>query len=243
MWNLEHVHEALARELRSYADRCDAEQGVRGLDALDELSLHPLLAKGLSIAGMVVVREGCFPGVPESRSLRRERDRCDLVVLPEGATRLRDRNDELRERDRWAGSLFEDSPAPDAGPGPAEPVDALWIEVKVVAQHAYVHGVPVQNGAYAGELTQSIATDARKLARQRAILSACVALVTFTEDERTCAHDVPVAMLRAMGLGARVRSPLSRGFAITDRIGNGWCGVWLIPVICDEPGEGDAWGA
>jgi hypothetical protein len=239
MWNLDHVHESLVAGLSAFARQCEAEQSVRGLDALDEVSLHPLLAGALSrpTQQAAVLREACFPIDPATRALRRDRDRCDLVLLPEGFIRLRDENDEAREQDRWGGSLFEQSPARDSRPEPAQPQDALWIEVKLVAQHAYVHGVPGPNAAYASELTRSITMDARKLARQPAIAHACLALVLFTSDEATASHDVPIALMRAMDAGARVRTPLHRGFAIADRIGNAWCGVWLIPVMCGEPSE------
>ncbi|VAX41801.1 hypothetical protein MNBD_PLANCTO03-1812, partial [hydrothermal vent metagenome] len=89
-WQLEHIAEALASGLVAAERDFVAEQAVHGLDALDEVALHPLLARGLREAGFAVFPETPYPGQPEVLPKESERLRCDLVVAEGGATAIAD---------------------------------------------------------------------------------------------------------------------------------------------------------
>ena len=60
-YSVPDIADAVEDALRAEADRYDREQSVRGLDALDELSLHPVLAEGLGRAGFGVYPEQHYP--------------------------------------------------------------------------------------------------------------------------------------------------------------------------------------
>lgn len=110
MWDDRLLLETAARALRDAAGRLDAEQAVRGLDALEELEFHALLAAGLGPT-WGVLREQPYPGdrtpskrpVPAPASVdegsdtfpitridgddealapESDRQRCDLVLTP-----------------------------------------------------------------------------------------------------------------------------------------------------------------
>jgi hypothetical protein len=230
MWRCDDLAEAAAGRLRQRAAELDLEQAVRGIDALTEVELHPLLRAGLAAGGFGVLAEQPYPGEPERRPLHRERERCDLVLVPpEGvAAGLADPVLELRDADEAARTLFA-GVAPSREPKVA-PQDAFWMEVKVVGQYAFIAGVPVPNGAYASDLVRGPATDAAKLGRDPLITQAGVLLVHFTADERTAAHDLGIMIHRCLDRDLRVCEPVTNRFPITDRIGNSLCSVSLIRV-------------
>ncbi len=234
MWDVRAILHALYEGLRLREDELSREQAVRGLDALDELAMHPLLAGSLAAAGWGVLREVPYPvtaglGSAGARPRHRERDRCDLVLTPETGMTLTDPVAVLRERDKWQGSLFE-SQAQTAAPAvhTCAPTDAFWLEVKVVGQFAFVHGVPVANGSYGSQLTAAFAGDLSKLAADAEVRFGAALLVLFTQDEATAKHDLPVAMHRVLDKGFSLRNPAIESFAITDRVGNGCCTLALV---------------
>lgn len=229
MWNLHAILHALAHGLRRTEDELAREQAVRGLDALDELAMHPLLADALKPTSWGVLREVPYPvtaglGTAGARPRHRERDRCDLVLTPAAGMSLADPVATLRERDKWQGSLFEQQASTLA---PANnvcmPCDAFWLEVKVVGQYAFVHGVPVANASYGSQLTAAFAGDLSKLAADAEVRSGGALLVLFTQDEATARHDLPIAMHRVLDKGFSLRNPVIESFPITDRIGNACC--------------------
>lgn len=108
------------------------------------------------------------------------------------------------------------------------PEDALWLEVKVVAQHAYAGGVPGPNSAYASELKRGPIADCKKLAADPRIVHAAVIVVLFTADMATARHDLPFIVHKALDLDLPVSSPQIRHIRIGERIGNHVCTVcWL----------------
>jgi hypothetical protein len=118
MWLADEFADAGAEALAAHARSLDDEQAVRGLDALAEVDLHPLLAMAFGTPEHACLREVVYPSErirPDAKRLngldlraiadpvtgelvvdglldprRSERQRCDLVVLPPGTTGLRD---------------------------------------------------------------------------------------------------------------------------------------------------------
>lgn len=231
-WVAGDVLGACRRALEARAAALAEERAVHGIDALSEVALHPILADGLRAAGWGVVREACYPGDVASRPWRAERERCDLVVLPDAGSTLADPVRTLREADRVRGTLFESLCA--VGVDGVPPEDAYWIEVKVVAQHAYTHGVPGPNTAYAGELTRAFTQDLAKLSREPRVARGGVLLVHFTSDDRTADHDLAVALHRAVDRGLAFRSPVTERFGVRDHAGNAVCTVALTEIVASR---------
>ncbi len=234
MWIQDEIAESAAHALAQHERALRDEQAVYGLDALGEIELHPILAQGFLSHGFGVVREQPFPGAGGTPK-QSHRERCDLVLLPRGETTLLDPVALARDQHAITGTLFEHAPHPDVAPG-VPPADAYWLEVKSVAQNSFVHGVPSPNPAFAGQLTASLTTDLRKLAREidrgrehaDGIARAGVLLVLLTRDEPTARHDLAAALHRCLDKGISPRSTTLHGFGILDRIGNAWCAVALI---------------
>ena len=229
MWDHEAIAGALAAGLEERAAALDAEQAVRGLDALGEVELHEILASGLVGAGFGVQREQAYPGLPEPRPKESSRDRCDLVLTPEPDQPIADLTRELKQRDKAAGTLFGPLVAaqPLEAPG-VPPENAFWLEVKTVAQHAYVAGVPGPNRAYAGQLL-ACRGDVEKLMSDDRICHGGLALVLFCEHEEVACHDAGALVHRCLDEDMPVIAPAGRAFGITDRAGNACCAVWLAP--------------
>jgi hypothetical protein len=238
---------AAADAIRKEADRLALEQSPHGVDALPELGLHPVLGAGFAAAGFGVVAEQPYPGwceMPQeggkkrpSRPQRRDRQRCDLVLLAGPGSVLVDpvskRMAAEREAMERAGTLFagaeereEVAQGCEDGGSSAAPEDAYWLEVKVVGQWCYTHGVPGPNRTYASEMV-AVAADLLKLSADPYIRRGGLLLVVFAADRETAEHDVEVVVGRARkSLTGTVQR--AEGFAISDRIGNAWCQVALL---------------
>lgn len=237
-WNAAEIVEAAHGALMEREGELGREQAVYGLDALDEVELHPILARGLEQGGWGVLREVPYPTETSRRVLPRERRRCDLVLTPGAGESLLDPLVERRRRLAAQGTLFE-SLATQPGPG-IDPADAYWLEVKAVGQVAFVRGVPGPNAAYSSLLTSSLSKDLRKLGDQvrlgrdegdNASLARCgLLLVLFTLDEATARHDLRTAMHRCADDGALARAPEVRVGPIRDRVGNACCACALVEV-------------
>ncbi|MHC4990900.1 MAG: hypothetical protein ACYTGC_07955 [Planctomycetota bacterium] len=208
-WSVTEIADAVHAALRAEADRLDTEQSVRGLDALDELSLHPLLAAGLGAAGYGVFAEQHYP-TPALRRRDNEGERCDLVLTPAG----RGLHDPSREP-----TLFD---PPDA----VAFDEAFWLEVKVVCQHT----PEGPNQRYASQLLSTVREDVTKLSRNRGIRHAGLLIVLFAEDQETVEHDLATWIDRCLQRGLPVGSPSLRALPITDRLGNDVCAAALYPV-------------
>ncbi len=231
-WSAAELVGIAAQALRDADARSRDEQAVRGIDALDEVGLHPVLGGGFEHAGYGVWTERCYAGRVEDRSIRRDRERCDLVLTREPGSRLLDPVAELVEIDRATGTLFEPLAESMAGAGErvVEPGEAYWLEVKTVAQFSYVEGVPRANSAYATQLVKGPLDDARKLAREASIEHAGALVVLFAADRATAEHDLAQMAHRLLDKGAPIRAPEVEVFDIEDRAGNSACGVALAPI-------------
>ncbi len=231
MWRMGEILTALVEGVGALDARLRSEQSVHGVDALDELALHPVLAEALSAAGFGVLREVVYPGQHTAPVRRSARARCDLVVLPEPGMALEDPAAEQAlllagEATLFAGLSAELAPA---GGGIA-PADACWLEVKSVAQHAFVEGVPGPNRGYADQLVRGPMADLVKLARDPSIWTAAAVVVLFCESDAVAAHDLHAAAHRLLDAELPVGNPEIGGVAIDDRVGNAWCGVGLYPL-------------
>jgi len=215
--------------LERAAAELDREQAVRGIDALDETDIQPVLAGAFEVAGLGVFRECPYFVPPGGRERGRERERCDLVLTPSPGLPPRDPVAERRERAEIAGSLFAGA-IRDFLPAGAEPEQTAWIEVKVAGQFAFAAGVPGPSRGYTSLLVGALRRDIAKLASEESAGARAVLLVVFAESRGVTDHDVPVALHRCMDDGLPVGDARSVGFAISDRIGNAWCAVWVVPV-------------
>jgi len=213
MWDLEIVAECCAGALREESRRLTLEQSPTGIDALDELAIHPILAKGLEAAGFGVLREQRYPSFAAYRR-HSEGDRCDLVVTPTPDQYLKD---PLLE-----GTLF-----PDDG---IEPIDALWLEVKCVHQFAILNGVARNDTGYSTLLSGPVMRDVMKLSREDGIAWACLLLILFTVDKATAAHDLAKWYEQCIEKGLPIAAPIVRSNALPDHLGNGWCMAGVVRV-------------
>lgn len=229
LWSAFEIAAIAARALRGAAEALDTEQSPRGLDALDELALHPILADGLAAEGLGVLREQPYPGAA-GHPIRRERERCDLVLTDSPGLPLRDPVSDRRERRAAVGTLFERHVAESQPPAAGVPCDeAFWLEVKVVGQFCFTDGVPGPNPTYVADMTACL-SDLAKLARDPIILHAAAVTIVFSQDERTLRHDFAIAVDRAIRGQTPIGGPGLECFAITDRIGNAVAGVGVIPL-------------
>lgn len=231
MWTTPEICERVAASLLAREAALRLEQAVSGLDALPEVRLHAVLAEGLSRDGSVVRREVPYPGKCTAGTLPRERDRCDLVLLPPGETRLIDPLVEANTKAGAIGTLFEALVGP-IEPG-VQPEDAFWLETKVVGQMTVTSGWPGPNRSYGSELVKAITTDLHKLAAQPRIAHGGLVLVVYTDSQRTGEHDVTAALQRCASRSVPMRSPELMHFPITDRMGNANCTVAMIPSRAD----------
>jgi len=209
VWSVADVADAIEGGLRRRMAQLDLEQSVTGLDALDELALHAILADCLAEAGYGVQRERRYPA---DRAKRRESEgeRCDLVLTPDGRP--------LRETDAKA-TLFD---RPDA----VEPDEAFWLEVKLVSQ--FTEEGPNRN--YASQLLSTVRHDVTKLSKDPDILRAAILIVLFVRDAIVAEHDLGVWQDRCLQRGLPIGAPSVRTLPMTDRLGNGVCAIAVYPV-------------
>lgn len=203
------IADALAAGLKAAAEARDADESPMGIDALDELSLHPLLAEGLRMHGMGVAPEQRYPAA-RARKQRTIGERCDLVVTPEGRV--------LRAPDD-APSLFVPMDAVDLE-------EALWLEVKT-ARVYHAHG---PNGRYLAELLGAPSEDVVRLGTAPGIRHAMLVLVLFarTEEDGRAHLAEWERSLRSEGLP--VDTPRVRCVCISDRIGHSACMVAVTEI-------------
>jgi hypothetical protein len=187
----------------------ELEQAVRGIDSLDELALHKVLAAGLLQKGWGVFPEERYPA-DRGRRRRSEGLRCDLVLTRDGRPLL----DERAQLE-----LFRPVAACPLG-------EALWVEVKTVAQFGESGG----NRAYASALQRPVWRDVAKLAAADTIRQAVVLLVLYTADDATADHDLGVWTELGRARGLPIGAPSLRRLTIGDRLGNQRCTAALFPL-------------
>jgi hypothetical protein len=230
MWRLPDIAQIATHALKARNDALRLEQAVRGLDAMDEVEFHPLLAAGFESAGYGVVREHPYPGEPQRRPRHAQRERCDLVLTPSRGTPIRDPVAELRTQDAAAGTLFEPlAQTLSIAPG-IPPAEALWLEVKLVGQFSCAAGIPGPNASYTSELLTLPAADIRKLSRDGSIRHAALLLIHFSEDQAIAEHDLGVFLRRCLERNLPIGTPELERFPVADRIGNRLCTLVLVPV-------------
>ncbi|MEN0021155.1 MAG: hypothetical protein AAF747_09760 [Planctomycetota bacterium] len=237
MWDTRLIAEqALAGLLQAEEDAV-REQSPHGIDALDELGLHDPLARGLAAGGRAVLREVHYPSQTQSKRAGRkragktERDRCDLVLLPEGAASLADPVEILTDADERDATLFAESKV-EAIAG-CEPSDAFWLEVKAIGQYAYVEGVPGPNRSYTS-LWAGCLRDLKKLAADDLLAGAGVAIVHFAAERAIAEHDFTQFAHRCLDADVGIDTPQTAFGAIADRIGNTSVAVALFSLRQSE---------
>lgn len=186
----------------------EREQAVYGLDALDELALHPVLAEVFRRSGHGVYREVRYPSDRKARES--EGERCDFVLTPNGR--------ELAQPGA-PGSLFDPADA-------VELCDAFWLEVKVVSQFT----VGGANPYYSSQLLATVRQDVTKLSKDPGILQAGLLIVLFAEDERVAEHDLGAWLDQCLKRGLPIGAPARRTLCINDRLGNRCCAIAVYPV-------------
>ena len=208
-WSFDELADALAAGLTRAAEAVELEQAVRGIDACSELELHPLLHAGLREGGYGVHPEQRFPR-DRGKRRRSEGVRCDVVVTPAGLP------------------LADEAPQPDlfAPRTTVALADAMWIEVKAVAQFKAL----AANRAYASALQRPVWRDVEKLASDPQIAHAAVLLILFTADATVAAHDLAVWAGRASQNGLPLWPRVERSLAIGDRVGHRLCTLALWPI-------------
>lgn len=231
-WSPADIASIAARALRDAAHALDTEQSPRGLDALDELALHPILAAAFAADNLGVHREQPYPGVM-GHPIRRDRERCDLVLTATPGLPLLDPVAVRREQRAAQDTLFAAIAvvSPDAAVSPTAVAcdDALWLELKSVGQFCFTDGIPGPNPSYVSDMTACV-IDLSKLLRDPIILHAAALTIIFSQDERTLRHDAGVTLERALKRQLPVVDSVIECFPISDRIGNTVGGVSLLAL-------------
>lgn len=208
-WSHADIAEAVYESLKRRVQQDDLEQAVYGIDALDELALHPIIAHGLADAGYHVRREQRYPGhwhkTKKSHGLR-----CDIVLTPQGKP--------LRDPD-IKNTIFDSDDAVD-------PEAAYWLEIKTVSQ--FTSEGPFRR--YSSELLAPVPRDVTKLWTDGIIAHAGLLLVLFTANQELAEHDLMVWHQRCLDRGIPAMPPAVRSLAITDRMGNAWCTAAVFGV-------------
>jgi hypothetical protein len=213
VFDLDHIADLLERALADAAHQADLEQSPLGIDALDELAVHPLLHAALRSDSLGVHPEQRYPA-DRAKPNRSEGERCDIVITENPSDHLAD--------PLSAGTLFAHRGVP------AE--DALWLEVKVIGQFSVHDGIARPNPQYSSRLLNEAMRDIRKLAADDAIAHAALALILFNENEPTARHDLEAWLDRALSKSLPISAPIISRFAVTDRIGNAVCTIALFRV-------------
>ncbi len=193
---------------RAAASR-DLEQAVLGIDACDELELHPLIASALRDHGLGVWREQRYPRDRRKRRIS-EGDRCDFVLTPDARP---------LEEESARATLFDD-------PHAVALDDAFWLEVKVV--HQFTEAGP--NASYSSQLLSTVRQDVTKLSRDNDILHAGLLIAMFVASPEVAENDLRIWQDRCLAKSLPIAAPYQRYVRITNRVGNGCCCLALYPV-------------
>lgn len=224
-WHLPTLVDLIADGLKQEAAARDAAGDFCGLDGLNELNLHPLVAASLAAAGYGVWPEQRYPA--DRIFLRRNSGRrCDLVLTPPGRS--------LAALEGPMGQpllpLGTTRAAALSRPIPLQ--EAYWLEVKTVAQHT----AGAASGDYTSRLLRETLTDVRKMSTEPSLLHCGLLVLLFTADAETALHDLEVMRSRCIDRDLPVQAPERNGFKINDRLGNSHATVTLLPVWASPPG-------
>jgi hypothetical protein len=185
------------------------EQAVYGLDSKDELTLHQLLVDGLK-RFYDVAREVHYPSSVGKKLTHRQR--CDLVLTDKGRP--------LR-LDSAPPTLFDPT-------NMCDPVDALWLEVKVAYQ--FREG-GIRHGGYGPQWRGGVVDDLRKMEAEEKIHYAGLVLIVFNESEQILEKDLQLFedVLTQKEVLAGFRHV--RTVPILERMGHRLCTAALWPTI------------
>jgi len=228
---LEQILDTSLASLRNHAELLDIEQAVRGLDSLTELQFHQLVEQGFRDAGFGVNREAHYPSDGDAYTNANHRQRCDFALSLNPDIQLHDPVIEMHQLALAQDTLF--AGVPQSSPDPSEicmPEDAMWIEIKACAQHAYRDGVPGPNAQFGSELIKGLQTDICKLSADPRIWHGCALVILFTESEKVALHDLNHALRVCLDQNLPIRSPLIGSQSITDRANNGCVTIAIFPV-------------
>lgn len=208
-WNLSLLADHVRAALADAEEALRLEQAVRGIDALDEVGLHALLAGRLALH-FSVAREVHYPSTLGKKLTHRQR--CDLVLTPAGCPLRLDFAPPL---------LFDPSSqvGPDAG---------FWLEVKAAWQF---RAGGVRHGAYGAQWRNGIVADLRKMEAEPAIRNGGLLLIVFNESNVVLDKDLTLIedVLTEQEVLAGDRQV--RTLAILDRIGHSRCTAAIWPTI------------
>ena len=209
-WRHDELADAVAAALQQAEADLRLEQAVYGLDAMNEVKLHEVLADGLRNGGYCdVAREVYYPSALGKK--RTSRPRCDLVLTPPARPLL----------DAEAVDLFAD---PNACPA----TDALWLEVKVA--HQFKEGGR-PHGGYGDQWRNATVRDLQKMEADPLIREAALLLIVFTAGEDVVARDLELFedVLARKEVLAGFRQV--RGIDILERNGHARCTAALWPTL------------
>ena len=209
-WRSNDLIDLIANRLEKQSKSDDLEQAVYGFDSWKELDLHPLIREGLAAGGYGVWAEQRYPS-DWNKARKNEGIRCDMVLTEEKKP-LRD--PELE------GTLFG------AHIDSVDPEDAYWLEVKVVCQ--FKNGVSYKN--YAHDLMNPVRKDILKLWGEGRLRHGGLLLILFAEDQETAERDLLQWYVYGIGKNLPIHYPSIRGFSVTERTGNAWCGIGMFDV-------------
>lgn len=231
MWSMSEILTPVREHFELLNRETREQQAFRGIDSLREIELHPLISQSFSNGPHAVSRESYYPS-PEIHIPRgTQRERCDLVILPEGKLSLYDPVDAHKALQSACGTLFEAVATPPAiRDTECAPDQALWIEIKAIAQYRYVDGVPGPNANYTSELITGPSSDVVKLASEPLIRHAAVLVLLFTELKETGVHDLSIAIQEIIDRDLPVGMPEYETFPIIDLGGNAWSTLGLVPL-------------
>ena len=208
-WDFFTLANHLEGVLRRAEDELRLEQAVYGLDSRDELQIHTLLGDGLA-RHYDVAREVHYPSSVTSKLTHRQR--CDLVLSPKGRP--------LR-LDSTPPTLFDSADQ-------CEPIDALWLEVKVACQ--FREG-GARHGGYGAQWRTGVVQDLRKMDADEKIHEAGLVLVVFNESADILEKDLQIfedvlAQKEVLAGFRHVRS-----VPILERMGHRLCTAAVWPTI------------
>ncbi|MFT3787169.1 MAG: hypothetical protein QM770_13535 [Tepidisphaeraceae bacterium] len=185
------------------------EQAVYGLDSLDELRLHDVLASGLA-SEFGVTREVHYPSSVGKKLSHRAR--CDLVLTPHGRS---------LKLDSKPATLFDPADA-------CSPDEAMWLEVKAAYQF---RGPDERHGGYGAQWRGGVVRDLQKMEAEPLIRHAALLLIVFTQDEAIVAKDLDLFETVLVQKEVLAGFRQARTIRIQDRIGHHCCTAALWPTI------------
>ena len=231
MWHFDDILELIEQALRLENTVLETEQSVRGLDALKETGLHPLIAQAFTSSSHICLREVYFPSTQKNLPGGNQRDRCDFTLLPAGKKSLFDPVDAHKQLVQARNTLFQGiATEPEPADDQAAPHECLWIETKMISQTRYIDGVPVPNSSYSQDMITGPSEDVIKLAADPHIQHAAVLVVVFSAEATTGPHDLNLTVSKMIERDLPVRIPEMRTFPIRDIAGNAWCTLGLVPI-------------